>query len=122
MCQWIFKTVCGKFPFDGISRTARSRSLGAASLDHKSPDHAMERKAVVEAFADQFFKIFNGLGRRLFIQTDRYITLAFDIQHNHSMHLPARLVSDMPEMFPRSNRTAPRIMPGSFQWFLNPLY
>ena len=50
MSKVILESILGKLTFDRISRSSHSVSVRASSLDHKSPDHAVEDQTVIKPF------------------------------------------------------------------------
>lgn len=64
-----------EFAIDGVSGTTAAGALGAATLDHKTRDHAMKGEAIIETLTGQFHKIGNCAGCVSFVEVNFHVTL-----------------------------------------------
>src|SRR5690606_22665250 len=61
---------------DLVARTARTRALRAATLDHEAIDHAVEGETVVESLLHKVDEILRGDRRTILEQLDVEVALA----------------------------------------------
>ena len=68
VAQVVLHTVGGELALDAVPRAAHAGSVGAAALDHKAGDDAVEDQAVIEPGVCQSDKVVHALGRDVGIQ------------------------------------------------------
>ena len=63
--QVVLEAVLGELALDGVAGTAHAGALGAAALDHKPRDAAMEDKTVIKPLLDEADEVVDAVGRHI---------------------------------------------------------
>ena len=87
MDQVVLHAVLGKLALDGVAGAAHAVAVGAAALDHKAGDAAVEDQAVIKALLHQADEVVHAVGGHVGVELGLDDAAVFHFNgHNRIFH------------------------------------